>query len=83
MSHVQAAALELERVLHGDVVGASDISRLLGGMVEKLQVLKRKVCMYNLAGYMNKVQATGHWQLLWTFKEMSGMYILLWVCHYI
>jgi macrophage erythroblast attacher len=44
VSHVQAAALELERVLHGDVVGASDISRLLGGMVEKLQVLKRKVC---------------------------------------
>ncbi|KDR16975.1 macrophage erythroblast attacher [Zootermopsis nevadensis] len=42
VSHVQAAALELERVLHGDIVGASDISRLLGGMVEKLQVLKRK-----------------------------------------
>lgn len=41
---MQAAALELERVLHGDIVGASDISRLLGGMVEKLQVLKRKVC---------------------------------------
>lgn len=40
---MQAAALELERVLHGDIVGASDISRLLGGMVEKLQVLKRKV----------------------------------------
>ena len=46
MSHVQAAALELERVLHGEVVGASDVSRLLGGMVEKLQVLKRKVCTY-------------------------------------
>jgi len=41
VSHVQAAALELERVLHGEVVGASDVSRLLGGMVEKLQVLKR------------------------------------------
>jgi hypothetical protein len=27
-------------------VGASDVSRLLGGMVEKLQVLKRKVCTY-------------------------------------
>lgn len=46
MSHVQAAAMELERVLHGDVIGTSDIGRLLGGMVEKLQVLKRKVCMY-------------------------------------
>lgn len=56
MSHVQAAALELERVLHGDVVGASDVSRLLGGMVEKLQVLKRKVCTIHLAGYLKKVQ---------------------------
>jgi len=46
VSHVQAAALELERVLQGEVVGASDVSRLLGGMVEKLQVLKRKVCTY-------------------------------------
>ena len=46
MSHVQAAALELQHVLHGEVVGASDVSRLLGGMVEKLQVLKHKVCTY-------------------------------------
>ncbi|XP_069679041.1 E3 ubiquitin-protein transferase MAEA [Periplaneta americana] len=42
VSHVQAAAMELERGLHGETVGASDISRLLGGMVERLQVLKRK-----------------------------------------
>ena len=46
VSHVQAAALELERVLHGEVVGASDFIRLLGGMVEKMQVHKRKVCTY-------------------------------------
>jgi len=45
VSHIQAAALELECVLHGEVVGANDVvSRLLGGMVEKLQVLKHKVC---------------------------------------
>ncbi|RZF38448.1 hypothetical protein LSTR_LSTR011938 [Laodelphax striatellus] len=42
VSHVQAAAQELERGLQGESVGASEISRLLGGMVEKLQVLKRK-----------------------------------------
>lgn len=42
VSHVQAAALELERGLAVDKVGAGEISRLLGGMVEKLQVLKRK-----------------------------------------
>nr|CAD7195077.1 unnamed protein product [Timema douglasi]CAD7411704.1 unnamed protein product [Timema poppensis] len=42
VSHVQAAALELERGLHGESVKAGDISRLLGGMVERLQVLKRK-----------------------------------------
>ena len=46
VSHIQAAALELECVLHGEVVGAIDVSRLLGGMVEKLQVLKCKVCTY-------------------------------------
>lgn len=43
VSHVQAAAQELERGLAADTVGAGDISRILGGMVEKLQVLKRKV----------------------------------------
>ncbi|XP_054263124.1 E3 ubiquitin-protein transferase MAEA isoform X1 [Macrosteles quadrilineatus] len=42
VSHVQAAALELERGLAADTVPAGDISRILGGMVEKLQVLKRK-----------------------------------------
>lgn len=54
VSHVQAAALELERVLHGDVVAVSDISRLLGGMVEKLQVLKRKVCRIVLLRYVHE-----------------------------
>lgn len=47
VSHVQAAALELERGLAVDKVGAGEISRLLGGMVEKLQVLKRKVSFVN------------------------------------
>ncbi|XP_049778430.1 E3 ubiquitin-protein transferase MAEA [Schistocerca cancellata] len=42
VSHVQAAASELEKGLQEEVVGANDISRLLGGMVERLQVLKRK-----------------------------------------
>ncbi|CAH0381822.1 unnamed protein product [Bemisia tabaci] len=42
VSHVQAAALELEKGLNVDAVGAGEITRLLGGMVEKLQVLKRK-----------------------------------------
>ena len=45
VSHVQAATMELERGLHGESVGAGDISRLLGGVVEKLQVLKRKACI--------------------------------------
>ncbi|KAG8330020.1 hypothetical protein J6590_073334 [Homalodisca vitripennis] len=42
VSHVQAAALELERGLAVETVGAGEISRILDGMVEKLQVLKRK-----------------------------------------
>ncbi|XP_046383969.1 E3 ubiquitin-protein transferase MAEA [Ischnura elegans] len=42
VSHVQAAAMELERGLQMQNVHAGDITRLLGGMVERLQVLKRK-----------------------------------------
>ncbi|XP_025834396.1 macrophage erythroblast attacher [Agrilus planipennis] len=41
-SHVQQTALEIEREISGDNVQTSDITKLLGGMVEKLQVLKRK-----------------------------------------
>lgn len=58
VSHVQSAALELEKGLSADKVGAGDISRLLGGMVEKLQVLKRKaeesICEELQAGYVCK-----------------------------
>ncbi|CAH1404267.1 unnamed protein product [Nezara viridula] len=58
VSHVQAAAIELEKGLFADKVGAGDISRLLGGMVEKLQVLKRKaeesICEELQAGYVCK-----------------------------
>lgn len=43
VSHVQAAALDLEKGLQDESVGAGEISRLLGGMVERLQVFKRKV----------------------------------------
>ena len=43
MFHVQAAALDLEKGLQNESVGAGEISRLLGGMVERLQVFKRKV----------------------------------------
>lgn len=43
VSHVQQAADEIEKGLNnGQVVQAKDITNLLGGMVEKLQVLKRK-----------------------------------------
>ncbi|XP_044727245.1 E3 ubiquitin-protein transferase MAEA isoform X2 [Chrysoperla carnea] len=42
VSHVQQAALEIEKGLEGEKLAAGDITRLLGGMVEKLQVLKRK-----------------------------------------
>ncbi|KAK6622260.1 hypothetical protein RUM44_002067 [Polyplax serrata] len=42
VSHVQAAALDLEKGLQDETVGAGEISRLLGGMVERLQVFKRK-----------------------------------------
>ncbi|XP_044272107.1 E3 ubiquitin-protein transferase MAEA isoform X1 [Tribolium madens] len=41
-SHVQQAARELETTISGGNVRARDITSLLGGMVEKLQVLKRK-----------------------------------------
>lgn len=43
VSHVQTAALDVERGISSDSCSAADINKLLGGMVEKLQVLKRKV----------------------------------------
>lgn len=43
VSHVQTAAFDLEKGLQQEAVGAKDISQLLGGMVERLQVFKRKV----------------------------------------
>ncbi|KAI4461599.1 macrophage erythroblast attacher-related [Holotrichia oblita] len=42
VAHVQQAALEIERGISGDNIKTKDITTLLGGMVEKLQVLKRK-----------------------------------------
>lgn len=42
VSHLQAAASEVEKKLDAEEVKAKDITMLLGGMVEKLQVLKRK-----------------------------------------
>ncbi|KAK4875021.1 hypothetical protein RN001_011443 [Aquatica leii] len=42
VSHVQQAALEIEKGISGEHVKSNDITKLLGGMVEKLQVLKRK-----------------------------------------
>lgn len=43
VSHVQQTASEIEKTLsEGNDVKAKDITSLLGGMVEKLQVLKRK-----------------------------------------
>lgn len=42
VSHLQASATELEKKLDAEEVKAKDITMLLGGMVEKLQVLKRK-----------------------------------------
>ena len=45
VAHVQSAALELERGLSAENIHATDITKLLGGMVQKLQVLKRKVLL--------------------------------------
>jgi macrophage erythroblast attacher len=42
VSHVQAATGELEKGLKTTNVDVEEISRILGGMVERLQVLKRK-----------------------------------------
>lgn len=42
VSHVQQAAIEIERSVLSENVKTKDITTLLGGMVEKLQVLKRK-----------------------------------------
>lgn len=42
VAHVQQAALEIERGINGENIKTKDITTLLGGMVEKLQVLKRK-----------------------------------------
>ncbi|XKL62793.1 hypothetical protein PGB90_002626 [Kerria lacca] len=43
VAHVTSAVSELERGLSANTIQATDITRLLGGMVQKLQVLKRKV----------------------------------------
>lgn len=42
VSHVQQAASEIEKTIAAENVNTKDITSLLGGMVEKLQVLKRK-----------------------------------------
>ncbi|XP_022909984.1 E3 ubiquitin-protein transferase MAEA [Onthophagus taurus] len=42
VAHVNQVAADIEKDLGGEAVKAKDISKLLGGMVEKLQVLKRK-----------------------------------------
>lgn len=42
VSHIQQAATEIEKTISGEHVRPKDITSLLGGMVEKLQVLKRK-----------------------------------------
>ncbi|XP_060528117.1 E3 ubiquitin-protein transferase MAEA isoform X2 [Cylas formicarius] len=42
VSHVQQGVSEVEKCLSSGEVRAHDITNLLGGMVEKLQVLKRK-----------------------------------------
>ncbi|XP_059489657.1 E3 ubiquitin-protein transferase MAEA isoform X2 [Neocloeon triangulifer] len=42
VSHVQVATSELEKGLKSENVDPQEISRILGGMVERLQVLKRK-----------------------------------------
>lgn len=43
VAHVTSAVSELERGLSSNSIQATDITKLLGGMVQKLQVLKRKV----------------------------------------
>ncbi|KAK7603012.1 hypothetical protein V9T40_003011 [Parthenolecanium corni] len=42
VAHVTSAVSELERGLLSNSIQATDITKLLGGMVQKLQVLKRK-----------------------------------------
>lgn len=42
MSHVQAAASELEKSLQGPASSVGELTQLLGGVVEKLNILKRK-----------------------------------------
>lgn len=43
---MQSSAAEIEKTLSSESTSASEITRLLGGMVQKLQVLKRKVFYY-------------------------------------
>lgn len=42
VSHIQQAATEIDKSSIDEHIKAKDITNLLGGMVEKLQVLKRK-----------------------------------------
>lgn len=54
VSHFQNAVQEFERDMSSDVAmtDTSHISSLLCGMVEKLKVLKRKVCLYCINFFM-------------------------------
>lgn len=42
VSHVQQAAAEIEKIISEDNVKVHEVTKLLGGMAEKIQVLKRK-----------------------------------------
>ncbi|BES96221.1 CRA [Nesidiocoris tenuis] len=83
VSHVQSAVLEVEKGLSVENCSATDIGKLLGGMVEKLQVLKRKaeesICEELQAGYVCKRRLehlkghTNHSQ--WCRKRLDRMLV--------
>lgn len=43
VSHVQSATLDLEKELSKSMPNMTDITKILGGVVDKLNILKRKV----------------------------------------
>lgn len=50
VSHITQAANEIEKAANGENVKAKDITVLLGGMVEKLQV--RILCHFQTTHYL-------------------------------
>ncbi|CAG9760504.1 unnamed protein product [Ceutorhynchus assimilis] len=94
VSHVQQSVAEVEKCLSGKEVKASEITHLLGGVEEKLQILKRKaeesiaeemnasnVCKRRLEHLKDHSTHTGGTLTNWRRKRLDRMVIEYFLRH--